>query len=191
MGRRLQNADVHARALRTSRATACYAGYSPQCPLSTRDDLGNGKPSTVARTPQNGSRAPRDPTRCKSSWTRSHFGAPKISNGSCCTSETTTTEIEFMRRWAASLRTAKPAMSIAGLSASASISGTLTAAACISYPRLRDPQFATDRGPVRVRGQERDGRWVPVAETSVPTLALLSFAGEGRFANMYGSGGRI
>ena len=30
--------------------------------------------------------------------------------------------------------------------ASASISGTLTAAACISYPWLRDPQFATDSG---------------------------------------------
>ena len=49
-----------------------------------------------------------------------------------------------MRRCAARRPPAKPAMSIAGLSASASISGTLTAAACISYPWLRDPQFATD-----------------------------------------------
>ena len=78
-------------------------------------------------------------------WIQSLFGAPEISNGSCCTSGTTTTEIGFMRRWAASLRTAKPAMSIAGLSASVSISGSLTAAACISYPWLPDPQFATDR----------------------------------------------
>src|SRR4029450_8606092 len=81
----------------------------------------------------------------ESFWIKSLFGAPEISNGSCCTSGTTTTEIEFMRHWAASLRTAKPAMSIAGLSASASISGSLTAAACISYPWLRDPQCATDR----------------------------------------------
>src|SRR5688500_3988434 len=33
----------------------------------------------------------------------------------------------------------------AGLSASASISGSLTAAACISYPSLPDAKFATDR----------------------------------------------
>ena len=42
-----------------------------------------------------------------------HFGAPEISNGSCCTSKTTTTEIEFMHRYAASHRPAQPLMSIA------------------------------------------------------------------------------
>ena len=37
----------------------------------------------------------------QSFWIQSLFGAPEISNGSCCTSGPTTTEIEFMRRWAA------------------------------------------------------------------------------------------
>ena len=36
----------------------------------------------------------------ESSWIKSRSGAPETSNGSCCTSGTTTTEIGFMRRWA-------------------------------------------------------------------------------------------
>ena len=47
-------------------------------------------------------------------WIKSLFGAPEISNGSCCTSGTTTTEIEFMRRWAARRPPAKPLISVAG-----------------------------------------------------------------------------
>jgi len=72
----------------------------------------------------------------ESFWIKSLFGAPEISNGSCCTSGTTTTEIEFMRRWGARRPPAKPLISVAGWSASVSISGSLTAAACISYPSL-------------------------------------------------------
>jgi hypothetical protein len=42
------------------------------------------------------------------------FWSAEISNGSCCTSGTTTTEIEFMRRWAARRPPAKPLISVAG-----------------------------------------------------------------------------
>jgi hypothetical protein len=60
-----------------------------------------------------------------------------------------------------------------------------------SIARAREMLRRFYGGPVRVRAEEREGKRVPVAVTTIPAFALLAVAGEGRVVDCSGSGGPI